>query len=173
MKWFIIFPRTAHEQKGHAIFQSSSHVDVRGKVTLEIAVAYYSEIPHSIRRFPVIFNFGALSLNKNIFPPFSYNLPRLLSEGRSLLKLLTLVILDSRGANVSFKTNFSLGAISLNKCKKLHNNHADLEVKVIHETRQQSILGMLGIFVSIDGVEHFGPFPLNKASGLPPYTCRE
>ena len=58
----------------------------------------------------------------------------LLSEGKSHLKLLSLVILDSRGANRSFKTNFSFGAISLNKCEKLHNNYADLEVKDIHET---------------------------------------
>ena len=56
----------------------------------------------------MIFNSGALPLNKNIFPPFLYHLPRLLSEGRSHLKLLSLVILDSRGANESFKTKFSL-----------------------------------------------------------------
>ena len=67
--------------------------------------------------------------------------------------------MDSGGANGSFKTNFRLGAISLNKCKKLHNNHADLEVKVTHEIRQQSILGMIVFFVSIHGVEHFGTFP--------------
>ena len=61
-------------------------------------------------------------------------LPRFLSGGRSLLKMLSLVILDPRGANGSFYINFSFGAIFLNKCQILHNNNTDLEVKVIGYT---------------------------------------
>ena len=55
MKLLIIFPALPMNKISHAIFLSSSHVAVRGKVTFKIAVAYYSERTHSLRIIPYNF----------------------------------------------------------------------------------------------------------------------